>query len=115
MNSTQALDYAIRIVSGHRVTSDAAIQFKVDALDTLNALRDMIADQQETALRTAQREIEDSADVTGVLDALAKFERASCHYCKHGAHVGRCPARMPYQGSLERGTRGTACGCPSSE
>lgn len=51
MNSVQALDYALRIVQGHRVSSAAALAFKEDAVTTLEALRNMISDQEETRAR----------------------------------------------------------------
>lgn len=46
MNSVQALDYALRIVQGHRVSSDAALAFKEEAVITLRALRDVLAEQE---------------------------------------------------------------------
>lgn len=50
MNSVQALDYALRIVQGHRVDSPAAVAYKDDAITTLTALRDLIAEQQPKEL-----------------------------------------------------------------
>lgn len=47
MNSVQALDYALRIVRGHRVSSDAALTYREDAIITLEALRDLIADNEK--------------------------------------------------------------------